>query len=758
MLLRWRAAARLGVLNRRSFCLNPGSKPEGPKSTAHGVPDSQKHNAEDHEAKEPCGDGESQIDGFEKLKNWNLMSRLVEAIRAGQNDKAMELLPDLSKYEMLTATSCNEFLYQCSLAGNFQLARQIIRFMKELGMETNERCDTHLLGAMSRAGNLDEAMEMLESATGGDGVDYVFMFNSVLNGCASAGSSIHADKCLKLMTSRKVEKNQQTYIELLRLAGKKQDLSLTKSLWIELKSIYSPSFNSYRTYIISLCRGSDLGEALIILQEMLDHIAEEMKLSESIPPAVTEVFNAIISTAGKTGQYQLAEMMFSEMNRMEIPVTIVTYDAVIRAVVKGRGVEYGLKLVQNMESRGIEPDSAIYGAIVECYCRNSELDKAENLLEQMLKAKPSQRPTAHAFNFIFQACSLTNEQDRALRVLRTMKTARVPPDICTYTALFCNFGSVSVPYAGGDQSSHEDLTSRLGALEADMLASGIQHSRQSLTALMRGLGSEGMLGPALKRLLNAEAFSAEDGAPFLDAFAYNTAMYSCIMFDQFSEAKELFTRMSAKNLKPNLHSYNIMIYGCLRSKDVTYANELLKRLQDNGLSPDSVTYNSLIKVLCAANELESALEVIQTMDRTGIEADIYSFNTIIGAAAVRGRIDMIEFLIDDMKDRNIPPNSYTILKVMITYIYLKRLDDAIEAVRTLSSRMLEGASSSGKSTIQSAVEVLMQDNSELVSEMTESLGKTIEETGDPEAQALYTLNLASLAAGTDEKWASEKNS
>ena len=57
-----------------------------------------------------------------------------------------------------------------------------------------------------------------------------------------------------------------------------------------------------------------------------------------------------------------------------------------------------------MESDGVDPDTKTYNAIIEGFCSNLELDKAEALLERMLACENKQKPSTVSFNTILKAC------------------------------------------------------------------------------------------------------------------------------------------------------------------------------------------------------------------------------------------------------------------------------------------------------------------------------------------------------------------
>jgi pentatricopeptide repeat protein len=58
-----------------------------------------------------------------------------------------------------------------------------------------------------------------------------------------------------------------------------------------------------------------------------------------------DAYNALINAAGQAGKYKLAESLFSEMRSLGLRLSIYTFNALLRAVVEGRGIEHALRVV-----------------------------------------------------------------------------------------------------------------------------------------------------------------------------------------------------------------------------------------------------------------------------------------------------------------------------------------------------------------------------------------------------------------------------
>jgi len=64
-----------------------------------------------------------------------------------------------------------------------------------------------------------------------------------------------------------------------------------------------------------------------------------------------------------------------------------------------------------MEAVGVRPDTYTFTTLLDGYCRNGQLDKAEALLAKMEDSKPTQRPSTYTYNIFIKACASKVKQN-----------------------------------------------------------------------------------------------------------------------------------------------------------------------------------------------------------------------------------------------------------------------------------------------------------------------------------------------------------
>ncbi|KAF0913796.1 hypothetical protein E2562_024883, partial [Oryza meyeriana var. granulata] len=212
-------------------------------------------------------------------------------------------------------------------------------------------------------------------------------------------------------------------------------------------------------------------------------------------------FNDIIHACVRLNNCQIAEQLFLEMQKIGLQPSKFTYDGFIKAVMAGKGVAYGIKVIEAMERRGIEPYNDTFAALSVGSSRSLQLDLAEDFLARISKPQPKY---IHAFNALLTGCDIMNEPERAVRILAEMKHLNLKPNLRTYELLFSLFGNVNIPYEEGNVLSHVDVSKRISIIETDMLNNEIQHSFVCMKNLVRAFGAEGMIEDMLKYLNVAE--------------------------------------------------------------------------------------------------------------------------------------------------------------------------------------------------------------------------------------------------------------
>ncbi|XP_042952109.1 pentatricopeptide repeat-containing protein At1g76280 isoform X4 [Carya illinoinensis] len=628
----------------------------------------------------------------------SLQMKIVDSLRLGERSKASNLLLDLGHANhSLRPDDFVHILNYCSRSPDPLFVMETWRLMEEREIGIDKLCYLLIIQALCKGGYLEEALNLINFFGEKHGVYPILsVCNTFLRACAKMRSMIHANQCLDLMEHRMVGKNEVTYSELLKLAVWQQNLSAVHEIWEDYIKHYSFSIIPLRKFIWSFTRLGDLKSAYETLQNMvalalrgsifINRTAEgklyssrldipipsnealgSMKFhlegnEQSIPSVDSKKFNCFpsnIEQCNLSMENSEAESSgISWVSKSEtMPVTKIlrwSFNDVIHACAHARNCGLAEQLILQMKNLGLQPSSHTYDGFVRAVVSEKGYNYGMEVLKvmQQRNLKPyvstlatlsmgcskalelnlaeslldqiTESPYPHSYNACLAACDRLDQPERAVQILAKMKHLKILPDIRTYELLFSLFGNVNAPYEEGNMLSQVDAGKRITAIEMDMARNGFQHSHLSMKNLLIALGAEGMIRELIQYLRVAENLFCCNNT-FLGTVMYNTVLHSLV------EAKEIL-------------------------------------LEDENF--------------------DEALNLLDQAFSEGHDLDVLLFNTILQKACQRGRIDVIEFIVERMHQEKIQPDPSTCHYVFSAYVDQGFHSTAVEALQVLSMRML----------------------------------------------------------------------
>jgi len=274
-----------------------------------------------------------------------------------------------------------------------------------------------------------------------------------------------------------------------------------------------------------------------------------------------------------------------------------------------------------------------------------------------------------------------------VRILAKMKHVNMKPTLRTYELLFSLFGYVNVPYEEGNVLSHVDVSKRISIIEMDMFNNGIQHSFVSMKNLIRAFGSEGMIEEMLRYLNIAENILWNIN-PYQKSDLYSIALHALVDAKETHRAVMIFKIMRSCSLPTNILIYNTMIECCKWLPCFKSASALLSLMLRDGFNPTVVTFTSLLKVVLANDDFEWALDLLDICKIEGLQPDIQIFNTVLSHAYARGKIHVLEYIVECIHRAKIQPDPSTLWYTFCAYEEHELYNTAIEALLVLSMRMI----------------------------------------------------------------------
>ncbi|XP_040989932.1 pentatricopeptide repeat-containing protein At1g76280 isoform X3 [Juglans microcarpa x Juglans regia] len=658
----------------------------------------------------------------------SLQMKIVDSLHLGERSKASNLLLDLGHgNHSLRPDDFVHILNYCARSPDPLFVMETWRLMEEREIGVDKLCYFLIIQALCKGGYLEEALNLMNFFEEKHGIYPILsVCNSFLRACAKMRSIIHANQCLDLMEHRMMGKNEVTYSELLKFAVWQQNLSAVHEIWEDYIKHYSFSIIPLRKFIWSYTRLGDLKSAYKTLQNMValalrgsifvNRTAEgklyssrldipipsnealgSMKFDlqgneQSIPSVYCKKFNSFpsnIEQCNPSMENSEADNGISMLRKSEtMPVTKIlrwSFNDVIHACAHARNCGLAEQLILQlkvMQQRNLKPyDSTLATLSMDC-SKALELNLAESLLDQITES-----PYPYPYNACLAACDRLDQPERAVQILAKMKHLKILPDIRTYELLFSLFGNVNAPYEEGNMLSQVDAGKRINAIEMDMAKNGFQHSHLSMKNLLIALGAEGMIRELIQYLQVAENLFCRNNT-FLGTAIYNTVLHSFVEAKESDMAVEIFKNMKSCGFAPDAATYNIMIDCCSILRCFKSACSLVSMMVRDGFYPQTLTYTALIKILLEDENFDEALNLLDQAFSEGHDLDVLLFNTILRKACERGRIDVIEFIVERMHQEKIQPDSSTCHYVFSAYVDQGFHSTAVEALQVLSMRML----------------------------------------------------------------------
>lgn len=434
-------------------------------------------------------------------------------------------------------------------------------------------------------------------------------------------------------------------------------------------------------------------------------------------------FSDVIYACAQTQNCGLAEQLILQMQNLGLEPSCHTYDGLIKAIVSDRGFSDGMEVLKTMQLRNLKPYDSTLAALSIGSSKALQLDLAESLLDQI-----SRISYVHPFNAFLAACDTLDQPERAVPILSKMKQLKLQPNVGTYELLFSLFGNVNAPYEEGNMLSQVDVARRIKAIEMDMMNNGIQHSHLSMKNLLKALGAEGMIRELMQYLHVAENQFFRTNT-YLGTPIYNTVLHSLVEAKESHIAIEIFKNMISRSLPRDAATYNIMIDCCSTIKCYKSACALVSMMMRDGFLPWTLTYTALIKILLEREDFDEALNLLDQARLEEIPPDVLLYNTILQKACLKGRIDLIELVAEQMHQEKIQPDPSTCHYVFSSYVDGGFFSTALESLQVLSIRMIS------------------EDNSTLEEKRTEVEDFIHSEDKDAESQILQFFK------GSDENLA-----
>lgn len=348
-----------------------------------------------------------------QIKKLLFAGKMVEARQKFEQGKS-ENLPDVATYSMIIR---NEFL------NNEKQAMVLLEEMKHAGIEPNSYTYTGIIEGLCKKKRIDQALEYLQKMKQNNGIYPTTVTYNVL--IASAAKQEHMD--IKLIDSLFDELKQRprlvpdvnTYGSLIHAYAKSGAKDKVLNLIDEMQEKYqieltTPIVNAIVDGLVKSNQVHSAHTVLSILKQVKPELLldattytpllngmikmkmekEALSLFESLKNEIVldmHVYNFLLHAYVRQHSMDKAEQLFQSISGIG---NSYTYSILIRGHADSGSFARALELYEQLKQKHAHVPANIFvqNAILKCYCRLKQMDKAQALFHSMEKQGNALKP------------------------------------------------------------------------------------------------------------------------------------------------------------------------------------------------------------------------------------------------------------------------------------------------------------------------------------------------------------------------------
>ncbi|CAL1131864.1 unnamed protein product [Cladocopium goreaui] len=444
----------------------------------------------------------------------------------------------------------------------------------------------------------------------------------------------------------------QHYMTMIRAAGSEHRVDRAFAIFEQLKKTISPDIAAYNSLLDVCCRAGDMTKAKELTEEM-----RQIGMVDSI------TYNTLFKGLLDVGDMKAARRLQQEMTEAGVPPNDVSHNCLINAAVKAGNLSEAWELVHAMESHGIAPDRYTVSTMMKTLRKDTPPGHAQKCFDLLGRSGVELCQDEILLNIVLETSARNKDFKRIEWTLECFETSKMSPSTPTYGSLIKAYGMLKRPKKCWQM--WKEMTELRGLKPTDIV----------IGCMLDALVCNSLVD-------DAEQIFAEQSYP------PNVILYS-IIFKGLScshrpkRAMDLWRNMRKQGLKMSTVGYNSILDSQARQGNMEEMFEILEAMDEEAIEPDSVTHSIIVKTYCVRGDFQNAMQAIRNMQDSKVEHDAVVYNTCLDACSKKGKLDLVETLIKDMIQHNVPPTNFTLGIVVKAYGRAKQLEKAFQMVEAL---------------------------------------------------------------------------
>nr|AEB39773.1 pentatricopeptide repeat protein 43 [Funaria hygrometrica] len=365
-------------------------------------------------------------------------------------------------------------LNSCTSPEDLERGRYIHGKINQWGMLSNNHVANALISMYGRCGNLADAREVFYRIRRRD----LGSWNAMIAANVQHGANGSAFDLFRKYRSEGGKGDKYTFINVLRAVANLEDLDAGRM-------------------IHGLVEKGGFGKDIRVLTTLIKMYSKcgSLRDAENVFSTVQEkdvvCWNAMLAAYAHSDRGQDALKLFQQMQLEGVNPDSSTYSTALNACARLTAVEHGKKIHAQLKEAGMETDTRVSNSLIEMYSRCGCLCSAKQVFEKMLSRD------INSWNALIAGYCQNGQGNIALEYYELMLRASIVPNKATFTSILSSYAQL------GEEEQAFDF------LESIKKEWNMEPSEQHYAYMVAALGRAGLLKEAEEFI---EEISAESAA------------------------------------------------------------------------------------------------------------------------------------------------------------------------------------------------------------------------------------------------------
>lgn len=383
-------------------------------------------------------------------------------------------------------------------------------------------------------------------------------------------------------------------------------------------------------------------------------------------------YNTVLKIFLQRGRSEEARKLVQEMNSRGLQANKVTYNELLHAKVIAKDNKGIWAVVDEMHEAGVKANSVTCSILLKSltvHSSSSDVTRVVDLIEEV------EDPIDEVlFSSVIEACIRIKQLDLLSDLMRRYRSKKGFINLTAPT-----YGSMIKAYG------HAGDIQRVKELWAEMEENRVKPTSITLGCMVEALVVAHQAEEAWN--LVHRQLEIEDRKGCINTVIYSTVLKGFAVARRIDKVFAVYSEMRSRGVPCNTITYNTMLDACAKCCAMDRASSLLMDMKEGCVEPDIITYSTIVKGYCLEGDVDRAFHVLEEMKSDDKFApDEIMYNSILDGCAKQHRVDEALKVLQEMKSAGVAPSNYTLSILVKLLGHARKLNQAFRMVEDLSSK------------------------------------------------------------------------